>query len=123
VINTSFPHWFANNYKKYNDNEAALPVDQHMLVALIAPRPVYVTNATKDLWADPKGTYLSLIHAQPVYALYKKPSALTPESPAINTPIINSFLGYHNQEGIHDLTAFDWQNFIRFADYHYRSKS
>jgi hypothetical protein len=121
-INTSFPHWFTNNYKKYNDNESALPIDQHMLLALIAPRPVYVTNATKDLWADPKGTYLSLQNAQPVYALYKKPSGLTPEPPAINSPIINSFLGYHNREGIHNLTAFDWQNFIRFADYHYPNK-
>jgi len=119
VINNNFPHWFTINYKKYNNNENALPIDQHMLVALIAPRPIYVTNATQDLWADPKGTYLSLIHAQPVYALYNKLSGLSPEPPAINRPIINSFLGYHNREGIHNLTAYDWQNFIRFADYHY----
>ncbi|MEJ7675396.1 MAG: prolyl oligopeptidase family serine peptidase [Chitinophagaceae bacterium] len=121
VINTRFPHWFANNYKKYNDNENALPVDQHMLIALIAPRPVYVTSASKDLWADPKGSYLSLKHAEKVYALYKKPSALTQTPPAINHPIIRSFLGYHNREGIHNLTAFDWNNFIRFANYHYKN--
>jgi hypothetical protein len=122
VINTNFPHWFADNYKKYNDNENALPVDQHMLIGLIAPRPVYVTSATKDLWADPRGSYLSLIHAQPVYALYGKKSGLTPEPPAINSPIINSFLGYHNREGIHNLTAYDWMNFIRFANYHSRKQ-
>jgi hypothetical protein len=121
VINTSFPHWFANNYKNYNDNENALPVDQHMLIALIAPRPVYVTSASKDLWADPKGSYLSLKHAEKVYALYKKPPALTPTPPAINHAIIRSFLGYHNREGIHNLTAFDWNNFIRFANYHYKN--
>jgi hypothetical protein len=121
-INDSFPHWFTDSYKKYNENENALPVDQHMLISLIAPRPVYVTSATKDLWADPKGSYLSLINAQPVYALYKKPSGLSPNPPAINSPIIKSFLGYHNREGIHNLTSYDWQNFIHFANYHYTEK-
>lgn len=118
-INASFPYWFANNYKKYNNNEEALPVDQHMLIALMAPRPVYATSASKDLWADPKGTYLSLKNAENVYTLYGKSSGLTPDPPGINTPIFQSFLGYHNREGIHDLTAFDWRNFIRFANYHY----
>jgi len=120
VINTNFPHWFAASYKKYNDNENALPVDQHMLVSLIAPRPVYTTNATKDLWADPKGSYLSLVNAEPVYALYDKHFTLTAEPPAVNTAIINSVIGYHNREGIHDLTVFDWTNFVRFANFHYR---
>jgi acetyl esterase/lipase len=122
VINTNFPHWFNNNYKKYNDNENALPVDQHMLISLIAPRPVYTTNATKDLWADPKGSYLSLINAEPVYALYGKHSALAAEPPAVNSAVINSVIGYHNREGIHDLTVFDWKNFIRFANFHYQRK-
>ncbi|MFD3003048.1 acetylxylan esterase [Pontibacter toksunensis] len=118
-INDTFPHWFNDNYKKYNDNEAALPVDQHMLLSLIAPRPVYVTSASEDLWADPRGSYISLLQAQKAYNLYKKPSALSPEPPAINSPIINSYLGYHNREGKHNLTAYDWQNFIQFADYHF----
>jgi len=119
AINDAFPHWFADNYKKYNDNEAALPVDQHMLIAMIAPRPVYTTNATKDLWADPKGSYLSLQYAKQVYDLYGKPLALSQEPPPVNTPIINSTIGYHIREGIHNLTAYDWSNFIRFANYHY----
>lgn len=122
VINDQFPHWFTDNYKVYNENEAALPVDQHMLISLIAPRPVYVTSASKDLWADPKGSYLSLIHAQKAYALYQKHSALPPEPPAINNPVTHSFLGYHNREGVHNLTAYDWKNFIRFADYHFLNK-
>ena len=118
-INTSFPHWFNANYKKYNNNENALPVDQHMLVALIAPRPVYATNASKDLWADPKGTFLSLKNAEEVYALYRMKSGLPAEPPGINQPLIYSPLGYHNREGEHNMTAYDWNNFIKFANYHY----
>jgi hypothetical protein len=121
-INDHFPYWFNNNYKKYINNVDALPVDQHMLIALIAPRPVYTTNATKDLWADPLGSYLSILNAKPVYDLYGKHSALTPQTPPVNTPIINSVIGYHIREGIHDLTAYDWGNFIRFANYHYFHK-
>ena len=121
-INDQFPHWFANNYKKYNDNETALPVDQHMLVALIAPRPLYTTSASKDLWADPRGSYLSLKNAEKVYALFGKVSSLTQNPPAVNSPVVHSILGYHNREGIHDLTAYDWGNFIRFANYHYYNR-
>jgi hypothetical protein len=121
LINNQFPHWFCDNYKKYNDREDALPVDQHELLALIAPRPLYVTSASEDLWADPKGMYLSLLNAKPVYDLYKEHSALPAEPPAINTPIIHSILGYHEREGIHDLTKYDWNNFIRFANYHFHS--
>ncbi|HEY4323967.1 MAG TPA: acetylxylan esterase [Mucilaginibacter sp.] len=122
AINTSFPYWFNNNYKKYNDDVNALPIDQHMLIALIAPRPVYTTNATKDLWADPVGSYLSIQNAQPVYALYGKQSSLTAERPPVSTAIINSVIGYHIREGVHDLTAFDWGNFIKFADFNYYHK-
>ena len=119
-INASFPHWFNNNYKKYNHNENALPVDQHMLVAMIAPRPFYATNASEDLWADPTGTFLSCKHAENVYQLYGLQSTLPPNPPGINQPIIQSPLGYHNRKGEHDLVAYDWDNFIKFANYHYQ---
>lgn len=122
AINTTFPHWFNNNYKKFNDHEEALPIDQHMLISLIAPKPLYTTSATQDLWADPKGSYLSIKNAEKVYALYGKKSSLSPAPPPINTPIINSILGYHIREGIHNMTAYDWSNFIRFANYHYSRK-
>jgi hypothetical protein len=122
VINTSFPHWFNSNYKKYNDHEDQLPVDQHMLISLIAPRPVYATNASEDLWADPKGTFLALKHAEEVYGFYGLISALPAVQPELNSPIVESPLAYHNREGKHDLTVYDWKQFIRFADYHYGKK-
>ena len=120
--NTTFPYWFNTNYKKFNDKEDSLPVDQHMLISLIAPRPVYATNATKDLWADPKGTYLALKNAELVYELYRIKSNLPANPPQMNEAVIESYLGYHNREGEHNLTAFDWSNFIKFANYHYSLK-
>lgn len=122
-INSTFPHWFTDNYKKYNGKEQTLPVDQHMLIALIAPRPVYATNASKDLWADPTGTFLSLKNAEPVYALFGKKSALPKDPPGINKPVINSVLGYHNREGEHDLTVYDWNNFLQFAKQQFSASS
>jgi hypothetical protein len=93
-----------------------------MLIALMAPRPVYTTNAVEDRWADPKGSYLSIVNASPVYNLYGKTTALSTEPPPVNSPVIHSSLGYHFREGIHDLNVYDWGNFIRFADYHFGAK-
>lgn len=121
-INTSFPHWFTDNYKKFNDREDSLPVDQHMLISLIAPRPVYATNATKDLWADPKGTFLSLKNAEKVYALYGIASKLPADPPGVEKPLLNPPLGYHLREGEHNLTAYDWSQFIVFANNHFGRK-
>lgn len=121
IINGNFPYWFNNNYKKYNDKEDSLPIDQHMLMALMAPRPVYVTSASKDLWADPKGSFLSLKNAEKVYALYGITSKLPADPPPVNTPVIYSHLGYHNREGEHNMTVYDWGNFIKFANYHFKN--
>jgi hypothetical protein len=116
IINTAFPHWFTTNYKKYNNNEAALPVDQHMLISLIAPRPFYATNASKDLWADPTGTFLALKNAEKVYALYGLKSSLPASPPGIDHPIIKPPLAYHNHEGEHNMTVYDWKNFVVYAN-------
>ena len=86
VINTSFPHWFADRFNEYNDNEAALPVDQHMLMALMAPRPLYVASAEEDDWADPHGEYLSLYYGSRVYALYGKGNLEKDQLPEVNQP-------------------------------------
>lgn len=116
-INTSFPHWFCLKHRDYNNNEDALPVDHHMLMALVAPRPVYVASAVEDQWADPRGEMLSLYHAGPVFKLFGKEGLPSDQLPPINEPI-HTDVGYHIRSGKHDVTDFDWTQYMNFADQH-----
>lgn len=115
-INSAFPHWFCGNYKAYANKEDSLPVDNHMLMALIPPRALYVASADRDLWADPKGQYLALYHSLPVYRLFKPDMQLSPEMPPLNTPVINGLVAYHVRDGEHNLMLSDWNFFMDFAD-------
>ena len=117
-LNRSFPHWFNGNFKQFNNKEDELPVDFHELLSLIAPRPLYVASGSEDLWADPKGEYLSLYHAGPVYALYQQPVLQHAEPPAVGTVRTTGNLGYHNRPGKHDINRYDWERYLDFADQH-----
>lgn len=115
-INRGFPFWFARNFHKYDGREGELPVDQHELLALIAPRAVYVAVAADDLWGDPRGSFLAAKAAEPVFALLGVPSALPDSMPPANHPTLDGSIGFHLRPGTHDVTDYDWQQFLAFAD-------
>jgi len=119
VLNKNFPHWFCGNYKQYTGHPENLPVDMHELAALAAPRPLYIASAQEDTWADPKGEFLAGKLAEPVYALFGKKGTGVAEWPAVNQPV-GEFVGYHVRSGKHDVTAYDWEQYLRFADKHFK---
>lgn len=121
VLNRAFPHWFCDNYNRYSTDVAALPVDAHMLVALCAPRPVYIASAVEDQWADPRGEFLAGYYAQAVYQLFGKPGlgVSSDATPSVDQPLLSGTIGYHLRTGKHDVTSYDWAQYLKFADRHF----
>jgi hypothetical protein len=121
MINKGFPHWFAGNFKKFNDEPARLPFDQHCLIALCAPRPVLLSCATEDLWSNPAGQFNLLRAADPVYRLVAGDGLGAPEKPAVGQ-LLSSRLGYFIREGRHSMNAVDWAAWLDYADIWLRAK-
>lgn len=115
-ITSSFPHWFCPPFAEYAGREDELPVDQHEVIALIAPRGVYVASADEDLWADPRGEYASLVAAAPVFRLLGEKSITSPQMPSLNQPRVTGQTGYHIRTGGHGLGDPDWKWFLDFTD-------
>ncbi|RKD85025.1 glucuronyl esterase domain-containing protein [Mangrovibacterium diazotrophicum] len=114
IANKNFPQWFCGNFKKYSGFEDYLPIDQHMLLALIAPRPLYVASATEDLWSDPKGEFLSAQAASAVYRLYGLTAIDDEQMPSPEHPV-GGVLSYHLRTGKHAVKPFDWEQYLQWA--------
>lgn len=114
----SFPFWFCQKHWSWVGKVDQMPIDQHMLIALCAPRPVYVASASEDKWADPKGEFLAAKAAEPVYALFGKSGLDVKEWPGADIPVGDT-IGYHLRTGAHAITEYDWTQYPNFADKHY----
>ena len=116
-LNTSFPHWFCGNFRKYSEKEQDMAFDSHDLIALIAPRPVLITSATEDQWADPKGEFLGGLHASPVFKLLGTAGMKAAEHPPAGQ-LSDGTVGYYLRTGPHDVTREDWGVYLDFAEKH-----
>lgn len=115
-VNVRFPHWFCENYKQFNARENEMPFDQHEVVSLIAPRPVYIASASEDNWSDQKGEFLGGKYAEPVYALYGEQGIGIDEMPPVDVPYNKGYVAYHIRKGPHAVLTYDWDQFLSYAD-------
>jgi hypothetical protein len=116
----NFPWQFAGNFQKWVGRWNDLPVDQHLLIALCAPRPVYVNGGLTDQWSDPKGEFLALVAAGPVYRLLGAKDLGITELPPLDKPITSGNLAFHYHSSGHTAVPADWKAFLDFADRHFK---
>ena len=121
-LNTVFPHWYARSFRKYMDKDTLLPFDQHFIMDLIAPRPVYIASAEGDKGSDPEGEFASAKEADRIYRFLETDGLPTTGIPALNTSVMGQ-IGYHIRTGSHDVTSFDWKQFLIFSNLHLQNKS
>ncbi len=121
TMEVNFPYWFCAKHWSYVGKLETMPLDQHMLVALVAPRPMYIASGSEDKWADPRGEFLAGKGAEPVYALFGKKGLGVAEWPAADKPVGES-IGYHLRTGPHGMTTYDWEQYLNFADRHIGKK-
>jgi hypothetical protein len=112
-----YPYQFCANYQKYGDRVDQLPIDAHMLLALIAPRPVLLQTGSTDNWSDPKGEFLAAVAAEPVYRLLGRRGLGTDRMPAAGSPILHD-IGYYMHAGGHGVLPADWDIYLRFLETH-----
>ena len=118
VAGTGEYHWMAGNFLKYAGplTENDLPVDAHELIAMCAPRPVFIGAGAVngDGWVDAKGMFLAAAGAGPVYELLGKKDMGTTESPPIETSLIDGDIAFRQHSGGHT-PAPNWPTFLSFA--------
>ena len=111
-----FFFWFSPELKLYALCPEKLPFDSHTLMAMVAPRALYIASATEDQWADPTGEFLALRAAAPVWKLYGLESLGRDVPPPPATPVQIGSTAYHCRIGAHNLMPYDWENYLDFAD-------
>lgn len=116
-LNVNFGYQFSGNHQKFGDHVDELPVDSHLLLALIAPRPVLLQTGDEDRWADPKGEFLAAVAAEPVYRLLGKQGLGAREMPAAGQPILHT-IGYYMHAGRHGTLPSDWDQYLKFLEMH-----
>ncbi len=121
-LNTVFPYWFCGNFKQYNGRDAELPFDQNEVLALIAPRPLYIASAILDENANPQGEFLAALEVTPVYRFLGSAGLPTTSWPAVDQPALGP-VSYHVRSGSHSVTAFDWEQYLRFCDAYVKPKT
>ncbi|MGN6369858.1 MAG: glucuronyl esterase domain-containing protein [Phycisphaerae bacterium] len=114
---TRYPYQFCANWAKYAEDPNTSPVDGHMLVALMAPRPVLLQTGDTDRWSDPKGEFLAAVSAGPVFQLFGKEGLGTEVMPGANQPILHT-IGYEMHAGGHGTMPSDWRVYLDFMKMH-----